>query len=221
MIRRFDDPDTLPIIDRQTREMLAIRGGADHLLFADRRPDLNGQTLQDVADGWGLSAPEAARRILRDGNAAVMNLGLYDDENTRYLAQREWMMTCTDGRDPGPTRPVTHPRAFGSFTKKLRDLVLDDSVITLPFAIRSMTGLAADFLGWTDRGYLREGYLADVTVLDLAEVRDMATYEEPHQFARGTVTVLVNGMFALRDGRATEALAGRPILRGGASFEAR
>jgi N-acyl-D-amino-acid deacylase len=221
MIRRFDDPDTLPIIDRQTREMLAIRGGADHLLFADRRPDLNGKTLQDVADAWGLTAPEAARRILREGNAAVMNLGLYDDENTRYLAQREWMMTCTDGRDPGPTRPVTHPRAFGSFTKKLRDLVLDDSVITLPFAIRSMTGLAADFLGWTDRGYLREGYLADVTVLDLAEVRDMATYEEPHQFARGSVNVLVNGVFALRDGRATEALAGRPILRGGASFEDR
>ena len=97
MVRRFDHPDTVQIIDRQTREMLAIRGGADHLLFADPRPDLNGRTLQDVADEWGMEAPAAARRILRDANAAVMNLGLYDIENVRHLAQLDWMMTCTDG----------------------------------------------------------------------------------------------------------------------------
>ena len=221
MVRRFDDPDTVAVIDRQTREMLAIRGGADHLLFADPRPDLNGKTLQDVADEWGMEAPAAARRILRDGNAAVMNLGLYDVENVRYLARLDWMMTCTDGRDPGPSRPVTHPRAFGSFTKKIRDLVLDESLITLPHTVRSMTGLAADFLGWPDRGYLREGYAADITVLDLDAVDDMATYENPHQYSRGTVHVLVNGMFAIRDGEATMALAGRAIVQGGGVFDAR
>ncbi len=220
MIRRFDHPDTVRIIHRQTREMLEIRGGADHLLFADERPDLNGKTLQQVAHEWGVPPSEAARRILREGNAAVMNLGLYDAWNLRYLAQKPWMMTCTDGRDPGPSRPVTHPRAFGSFTKKLRDLVLDEELITLPFAIRSMSGLAADFLGWTDRGYLREGYVADITVLDLDEVQDMATYENPHRYSRGTVHVLVNGTFAIRDGEATMALAGRPLLRGGAVYEA-
>ena len=219
MVRRFDHPDTLQIIDAQTREMLAIRGGAARILFADRRPDLNGRTLQDVADEWGIDAPAAARRILRDGNASVMNLGLYDIENIRHLAQLDWMMTCTDGRDPGPTRPVTHPRAFGSFTKKIRDLVLDEQLIALPHAVRSMTGLAADFLGWPDRGYIREGYAADIAVLDLESVQDMATYENPHQYSRGTVHVLVNGAFAVRDGEATMALAGRPILRGGAAYD--
>ena len=133
MVRRFDDPDTLPVIDRQTREMLAIRGGADHILIVDQRADLNGKTLADVAVEWGLTAPEAARRILRDGNAAVMNLGLYDDENTRYLAGLAWMMTCTDGRDPGPSRPVTHPRAFGSFT----------SAPPQPVSARSVTRMGA------------------------------------------------------------------------------
>ena len=219
MVRRFDHPDTVQIIDRQTREMLAIRGGADHLLFADPRPDLNGRTLQDVADEWGMEAPAAARRILRDGNAAVMNLGLYDIENVRHLAQLDWMMTCTDGRDPGPSRPVTHPRAFGSFSKKIRDLVLDERLISLPHTIRSMTGLAADFLDWPDRGYLREGYAADITVLDLNAVEDMATYDSPHQYSRGTVHVLVNGELAIRDGDATMALAGRALVRGGADFD--
>lgn len=221
MVRRFDDPDTLAVIDRQTREMLAIRGGADRLLFADPRPELNGRTLGDVAAEWGVPAPDAARRILREGNAAVMNLGLYDEENTRYLAQKDWMMTCTDGRNPGPGQNVTHPRVFGAFTKKLDDFVLEEGVITLPFAVRSMSGLAADFLEWTDRGYLREGYAADIAVLDLDAVEDMATYEEPQQFARGTVHVLVNGAFALRDGQATGELAGRPLVRGGAVFQPR
>ena len=219
MVRRFDHPDTLEIIDGQTREMLAIRGGEERLLFADPRPDLNGKTLQDVADEWGMEAPAAARRILREGNAAVMNLGLYDGENLRYLAQRDWMMTCTDGRDPGPTRPVTHPRAFGSFTKKIRDLVLDEQLLILQYTVRSMTGLAADFLGWTERGYLREGQIADITVLDLDAVEDMATYENPHQYSRGTVHVLVNGEFAIRDGEATMALAGRSLVRGGGAFD--
>ncbi|MDE2796076.1 MAG: amidohydrolase family protein [Gemmatimonadota bacterium] len=221
MVRRFDHPDTVEIIDRQTREMLAIRGGADKLLFADRRPELNGRTLAEVADEWGMEAPAAARRILRDGNAAVMNLGLYDGENLRYLAGRDWMMTCTDGRDPGPSRPVTHPRAFGSFTKKIRDLVLDEGLLTLPYTVRSMTGLAADFLGWPERGYLRKGYLADITVVDLETLDDVATYENPHQYSRGTVHVLVNGVFAIRDGEATMALAGRPLVRGGATFDGR
>ena len=218
MVRRFDDPDTLPIVDRQTREMLAIRGGADHILFADQRPELNGKTLQDLADEWSLTAPEASRRILREGNAAVMNLGLYDHENTRYLAQLDWMMTCTDGRDPGPTRPVTHPRAFGSFTKKIKDLVIDEELITLAHTVRSMTGLAADFLGWSERGYLREGYLADITVVDMTSVEDMATYENPHQYSRGTVHVMVNGTFALRDGEATDEMPGRALVRGGAAL---
>ena len=220
MLRRFDDPDTVEVIDRQTREMLAIRGGADRLLFADRRPELNGRTLQQVADELGMAPSAAARHILRQGNAAVMNLGLYDVGNVRYLAQLDWMMTCTDGRDPGPSRPITHPRAFGSFSKKIRQLVLDEGVITLPHAVRSMTGLAVDFLEWPDRGYLREGYFADITVLELDAVRDMATYEDPHQYSEGAVHVLVNGIFAIRDGEATMALAGKALVRGGAPFEA-
>jgi len=218
MLRRFDHPDTLAMIDAQTREMLAIRGGAERLLLVDERPEFNGRTLADLAAAWGLSAPETARRILREGNAAVMNLGLYDEENTRYLAGLDWMMTCTDGRDPGPSRPITHPRAFGSFTKKLRDLVLDEELISLPFAVRSMTGLAADFLGWTDRGYLRDGMVADLTVLDLDRVQDRATYEEPKQFSEGTVHVLVNGRFAIRNGTTTGVLAGVPLRRGGQVF---
>lgn len=213
MRRRFDDPDTVRIIARETDEMLAIRGGAEKLLFADPRPELNGRTLAAVAAGWKVPPSEAARRILRDGNAAVMNLDLYDPVNTRLLAAVPWMMTCTDGRTPAPDQRVTHPRVFGAFSKKIRDLVIDEPVITMQWAVRSMTGAAADFLGVSDRGYLREGMMADVVVLDSAAIRDRATYENPSQASEGTVHVFVNGRQAIRSGVLLETAAGRVLER--------
>jgi N-acyl-D-amino-acid deacylase len=213
MLERFDDPEAVRRLDVETLEMLAIRGGAEKLLFADPRPELNGRTLAEVAADRGLPVPEMVREILRDGNASVMNLDLYDLENTRYLAKLEWMMTCTDGRHPEPGQDVTHPRVYGAFTRKLRQFVLDESAIPMPFAIRSMTGLAADFLELPDRGYIRAGMAADIAVLDRDSIRDLATYESPHQYSQGTVHVLVNGTFAIKNGKHTGALAGRPIPR--------
>ena len=213
MRARFEHPDTAALLDVQTMEMLEIRGGAEKIHFSDPRPELNGKNLAQVAEEWGLPVPETVRRILREGNAAVMNRDLYDPQNTRYLALQDWMMTCTDGRTPSPGTVITHPRPFGAFSKKIRDYVLDEGFLAPEFVIRSMTGLAADFLGVGDRGYLRPGMKGDVAVIDPQRIRDRATYEEPQLPAEGTVHVLVNGTFALRDGALTGALGGRPIPR--------
>ena len=211
MLDRFDDPDTARVLDEATAEMLAIRGGPDKIRFSDPRPHLNGRTLADIAEEWGVPAPEAARRILSEGNASVMNVGLYDPVNTGYLAEQDWMMTCTDGRDIEPGTPVGHPRVYGAFTKKLRDFVLDQARISMAFAIRSMSGLAAEFLELDDRGLLQEDMKADIAILDPERIRDRATYDEPHQYSDGTVHVLVNGEFAIRDSAHTGVLAGQAL----------
>ena len=215
MKKRFADPAARARLDIETMEMLAIRGGAGKIMIVDPRPGLNGRTLAQVAEAWGLPVPETVRRILSEGSAAVMNLDLYDIENTRYLAAKEWMMTCTDGRTPHPGQEITHPRVYGAFSRKLRQFVMEDSIISLPFAVRGMTSLAATFFNIPDRGEIREGFLADIAVFDEAAIRDRATYQQPHQFAEGAVHVLVNGRFALLDGRPTGELHGRPIRRGG------
>jgi len=215
MLARFADPETRALLDRQTMEMLAIRGGPEKILFADPRPELNGKTLAEVAEAWGSTVPVTVRRILEDGSAAVMNIDLYDIENTRYLATKSWMMTCTDGRPPRPDQRITHPRVYGAFTRKLKQFVLDEGVISMAFAIRSMTGMGAEFLGLPDRGYIREGMWADIAVLDRDAIQDRATFEDPQQLSEGTVHVLVNGTFAIRDGVQTDALAGAAIRRGG------
>jgi len=215
MLERFRDPAVVQILDTATLSMLALRGGPEKILFADQRTELNGRTLAEVAERWSMSVPATVRRILQGGNAPVMNLDLYDIENTRYLATKEWMMTCTDGRTPPPGAGVVHPRPYGAFTRKLRLFVHEDSLISLPFAIRGMTSLAADFLRIPERGLIKEGFFADIAVFDEARLRDRATYENPHQYAEGAVHVLVNGQFAIRDGAITGVLAGEPIARGG------
>ena len=118
------------------------------------------------------------------------------------------MMTWTEGRNPRPGQAISHPRVYGAFTRKLRQFVLDQEHIAMSFAIRSMTGLAAEFLHLEDRGFLREGYVADIAVLDRERIRDLATYEDPKQYSEGTVHVLVNGELAIRDGRATGIFGG-------------
>ena len=210
--RRFAHPDTLALLQRQITESLAMRGGAEKILFVDEDPRLNGRTLAELAAEWGASVPATVQSILTEsGNAGVMNLDLYDIENTRYLAAMPWMMTCTDGRTPSEGQRITHPRVYGAFSRKMRLFALDSSEITVPFAIRSFSGLAADFFRLSDRGYVRPGMWADLVVLDLDEYRDLATIEDPHQFTQGAVHVLVNGEFAIRDGTFRGALHGRSL----------
>ncbi len=219
MIARFDDPVQSAEIKQATNAMLAIRGGADKIMFVDPRPELNGKTLADVSRERELAPADAVQQILREDDAKVMNLELYDHENTRVLAQEPWMMTCTDGVTPRPDVPITHPRTFGAFARKMRLFVFDDPVLQPEFAIRSFTGVAADFYRLPDRGYLREGYIADITILDPDRYRDLATFAQPRLYTEGVVHVLVNGTFAVRDGRTTGAMAGVPLKRTQAALD--
>ncbi len=213
MKKRLEDPEVRSRLTVEIAEMVDLVGGPDRLRFTDPRPELFGRTLGDVARGWGQSVPEAVMRILATDNASVINHDIYDGNNTDFLAKQEWMMTCTDGGTPVFGEGIVHPRTYGAFPRKLRDFVFDRRVISLPFAIRGMTSLAASFLGLPSRGLIAEGYYADVTIFDESRIADRATYEDPHRYSEGIVHVLVNGELAWRDGETTGVLAGRPLPR--------
>ncbi len=212
VLARFAHPDTGTVLRTQIVESLAMRGGAEKILVVEEDERLNGRTLAALAGEWGESVPETVRLVIEEwGNASVMNLDLYDLENTRYLARMPWMMTCTDGRTPAPGQDVGHPRAAGAFPRKMRLFALESDDISVAFAVRSFSGLAADFFGLSDRGYVEEGRRADVVVLDLDRYRDFATMEEPRLLSEGVVHLMVNGRFAIRDERPTGILAGEPL----------
>src|SRR5262249_45342095 len=111
----------------------------------------------------------------------------------------------------GRARP--HPRSYGTFVRVLARYVREQKVITLEEAVRKMSGFPAQRLGLRDRGLLRPGMKADVVVFDAARIQDRATFENPHQYAEGVSTVVVNGEIIFENGAMTRARPGR-ILRG-------
>jgi N-acyl-D-amino-acid deacylase len=106
-----------------------------------------------------------------------------------------------------------HPRGWGTFPRYFAEYVRELGILTWEQAVRKMTALPAERLGFADRGSLRAGMCADVTCIDPITVRDTATYEEPRSLPEGIPYVLVNGRLAVDGGRRTAELAGRALRR--------
>jgi N-acyl-D-amino-acid deacylase len=107
-----------------------------------------------------------------------------------------------------------HPRSYGTHARILGPCVRDLRLLTLEQAIGKMTGAAARALGLPDRGLLRAGAWADVAVFDPSRIADRSTYPDPHRYAVGVSTVVVNGQVVVDGGDHTGALPGRVIMRG-------
>jgi len=197
----------------EVRANLARRGGADTFLISEYAPDtsLEGKRLSELAKAAGLPPEEYALRLLEKGDAGLVSFNMSEDDIALIMRQA-WTMTCTDGDLQPMTEGKPHPRAYGAFPRKLQRYVRERGVVALPFAIRSMTALAAEVFGLKDRGVVRPGAFADLLVFDLARVREASTYENPHQLAEGLDTVVVNGRLARDRGTFTGSLPGR-VLR--------
>ena len=124
---------------------------------------------------------------------------------------------CTDNGARATDGPLagskSHPRGWGTYPRILGRYVRDQHLLTLELAIHKMTGLPAGNLSLTNRGLIREGYFADITIFDPRTVIDRATFEEPNQYPVGINFVIVNGQIEVDNGQRTPALAGR-VLRG-------
>jgi len=106
-----------------------------------------------------------------------------------------------------------HPRTYGTYARVLGRYVRDRNILSLEEAIRKMTSLPAQILSINKRGLLREGYYADITIFDPETIIDKATFEDPHQYAIGINTVLVNGVIVVENGLHNGNRPGR-VLRG-------
>ena len=211
---RIADPVQRARIIPEMRENLARRGGAARIQVASYGPDrtLDGKTLAQVAAAQNADAVETALALLAKGDVSIVSFNMLDEDIERLMRQ-PWTMTSSDGALISFGSGMPHPRGNGAFSRKIRKYVVEDHVVELPAAIRSMTSLPATVFNLADRGVLRPGAFADVVVFDLAKVYDRATYTNPHQMSEGMVDVLVNGKFAVRDGKFTDAHEGRVLRR--------
>lgn len=169
---------------------------------------LVGKSLSQIAQMWELTPYEALiRLLLEEGFVVSMILFTQSEDVVASIMRLPWHMFCSDSLMVG--KP--HPRAYGNYPRILGHFVRDRKILTLEEAIRKATSMPAARLGLRDRGILREGMAADVTIFDPSTVIDRATYEDPMQHPIGINHVLVNGRLVISDGRHTGELPGHAL----------
>lgn len=209
---RVRDPEQRKRILAEVTVNLERRGGADKLMISSYQDSsLEGKSLRAVASQWNTSPEEAALRLLEEGGAGLVSFNMNPSDLENFM-RREWVATASDGSTVPWGRGKPHPRAYGTFPRKIARYVREQGVLTLAAAIRSATSLPASIARIPERGWIRPGYFADLVIFDLEKLEDRATYENPHQYAQGVVYLMVNGTLVIETGSYNGKLAGR-VLR--------
>jgi N-acyl-D-amino-acid deacylase len=197
-------------------------GGASGVLIGSVvNPDLEGlqgKRVSQIAEEQNKDPLDALLDlILADHGQTGAIYFMMSEADLRAAMKAPFVSFCTDSGAralDGPlSRAKSHPRGWGSYPRILGRYVRDEHELTLEQAIHKMTGMPAKRVGLRDRGLLREGYYADLTMFDPKRVVDRATFETPNQYPEGIKYVIVNGQISVDDGKRTSALAGR-ALRG-------
>lgn len=181
------------------------------------QPQYAGRTIADIADEQGLDPFDAALDYISAdrGQTRVLVSSISEDDVRSFIRCPD-VLVGSDGNSVAPYgvtgQGKPHPRFYGTFARILGHYVRDLGLMPLHEAIRKMTGASASALGFIDRGTLCEGNWSDITIFDPDTIAETATYEDPHSYAEGIDTVIVNGVVVLNMGEHTGALPGE-VLR--------
>lgn len=207
LLERINNPVLKDTLSTGIRENIRRRGGpASLILSASDDPEIDGNSIEEMCQKWNMDPTEVVLRVLRNASGVRVVSFNMDEKDIENFMKQPWVMTGSDG-------VVAHPRKYGSFTKKLTDYTLKKNVIPLSFAIHSSSGKTAETLGIEDRGFIREGYYADLILFDLEKLRNNADYQNPSALSEGMEYVLVNGQFAIKEGAFTGNLAGKALRK--------
>jgi N-acyl-D-aspartate/D-glutamate deacylase len=196
-------------------------GGTGVMVAGVENPELkkfDGKTIAQIAEAQKKSELDTLFDfIIADKGHTGALYFMANENDLTYGLKQPWTSLCLDANEmplDGPLYEVhTHPRAFGAMPRFLGHYVRDAQLLPLEQGVRKMTSLPAQRERLVDRGLLKEGYFADITVFDPASILDRATYEKPTELATGVKYVFVNGKLEFEDGKLIGVAAGR-TLRG-------
>lgn len=200
--------------------ILNDRGGNDlrRIQFSrvSWRKELEGKTLHDwaILEGMEPTVENGAELVIQaqlNGGTGTIYHAM-DEADVERIMKHPMTMIGSDGRlsQPGDGHP--HPRAYGTFPRILGYYVREKNILDLPTAIHKMTGLSAQRLGIQDRGTIKKGNFADLTIFDPEKIIDRSTFTDPHQYPTGVQFVLVNGQLIVDQGGFQDIRPGK-ILR--------
>jgi dihydroorotase/N-acyl-D-amino-acid deacylase len=177
---------------------------------------LQGKRVSEIAKEQGKSELDALFDLITadKGQTGAIYFMMSEDD-LRAALKAPFVSICTDSGARAADGPLagskSHPRGWGSYPRILSRYVRDEHLLTLEEAVHKMTGMSAARVGLKDRGVLREGAFADITIFDPRTVRDRATFDDPNQYPVGIEYVLVNGQVEVDKERRTDVNAGRPL----------
>ncbi|MGH8056872.1 MAG: N-acyl-D-amino-acid deacylase family protein [Candidatus Entotheonellia bacterium] len=224
MLQRLGEPATRA----RMREEIAAQGlnnfgripswDAVRIAISPHQPEYAGQTIGDIARRRGLDPLDAVcdYLIADHGHTRILVTSMHEAD-VQEIIHSPSVLVGSDGTSLAPygttSQGKPHPRFYGTFARLLGHYVRELGLLSLPQAIHKMTGGSARALGLVERGLLRQGYHADLTIFDPQTIAERATYDDPHQYAAGVSTVLVNGVVVIDVGEHTGALPGRVLRR--------
>jgi N-acyl-D-amino-acid deacylase len=228
LLKRLADPAERAKLRRQLEtpgegfeRIFNASGGPEGLLIVGVKTPKNravqGKRLSEIAALRHVDAIDAMFDLLLEegGTIDTVYFSMSEEDVKKAIAAPYVSFDC----DAAGVRPdgtlgasLTHPRAYGSFPRVLGRYVRDEHVLGLEEAVRKMTSLPAHRIGLADRGLVRTGLFADLTIFDPGKVADRATFEAPQQISEGIVHVIVNGKPVIENGKATGATPGRILL---------
>lgn len=178
-----------------------------------------GTSVREVSERLHTSPSEAIMDLLlkEEGDVSIFNFAQSEDNVIKVMGY-PFSMVGSDAAARSPAGPpgedLPHPRAYGTFPRILGHYVRERGILTLEEAIKKMTSMPASRLGLSRRGLIREGWWADMVVIDPERVRDTSTYADPHRYPEGIEYVIVNGEVIVEQGSHTGSLPGRVLRRG-------
>jgi dihydroorotase/N-acyl-D-amino-acid deacylase len=228
MLPRLRDPATRERIKKDMDDAAATtwenqwygaNGGDGVMLSSVLNPDLRkyeGMTFTEIGKAMGKDPRDAVMDlVIADRGESSVITAIMSEDDVRTAMKSPLVGVGTDSgaqaEDGKLSESKSHPRAWGSFPRILGRFVREEHVLTLEDAIRKMTSKAAARVHLNDRGILRPGLMADVTVFDPATIRDVSTFEDPKHYAVGVKHVFVNGRRVVADGTITSERPGRPL----------
>ena len=231
-VERLKDPQVRATIRQElagtaggTENMWRGTGGPQGILVASvLDPALKhyeGKTIAQIAADEHKDPLDALMDLVVAGKDHVSAVYFtMNEDDVKFAMQQPFVSVGTDAGEANVQGPLSeskvHPRAYGSFPRILGRYVREQHLLPLEQAIRKFTSLPAQKVGLRDRGVLRPGAFADITIFDPATINDVATFEDPHRASVGIEYVVVNGIVSLEHGKLTGQLGGRP-LRGSGS----
>ncbi|MGI9055883.1 MAG: N-acyl-D-amino-acid deacylase family protein, partial [Pyrinomonadaceae bacterium] len=221
--KRLADKATREKIIKEMKEDLKKKNFKDYSFayVASYRanPEFNGKNIAEITktvrNSKKLDAQIEQIFEMYSAGGAAMVYRVMSEEDVKNIMRQPFTMIASDSsvRDFG--EGVPHPRGYGNNARVLAKYVREMKIISLEDAIRKMTSLPAQTFRLKDRGLIREGFAADLVIFDESTIADKATFENPHQYAEGFSSVIVNGEIVFDGTKMTGKMPGQPLYGNG------